>query len=257
MTGLLAILALGFVLGMRHATDPDHVIAVTTIVARHRSAKAAAVIGAVWGLGHTLTILVVGGGIILYRWVIPQRLGLSMELAVGLMLIVLGIANLKSVLWLFDRNRFEHSHAHAHGDYIHTHPHRHTPEVHPHAPDQTPLGWLDRSLAAVAVYQLARPLLVGVVHGLAGSAAVALLVVPAIGNPRWSILYLLVFGGGTMVGMALITAVISMPFAFGDRVSIRFAGGLRLASGLISVAFGCLLIYRIGVVQGLFAAPLQ
>ena len=83
MTSLLAILALGFFLGMRHATDPDHVIAISTIVARQRSARSAAVIGAVWGLGHTLTIMVVGGGIILLGWVIPARVGLSLELSVG------------------------------------------------------------------------------------------------------------------------------------------------------------------------------
>jgi high-affinity nickel-transport protein len=97
-TGLVAVAALGFFLGMRHATDADHVIAVTTIVARQRSTRSAALIGAVWGLGHTLTILVVGGGIILFGWVIPPRVGLSMEFSVGLMLIILGLMNLTGVL---------------------------------------------------------------------------------------------------------------------------------------------------------------
>src|SRR5690242_1122621 len=93
MTGILAILALGFMLGMRHATDPDHVVAVTTIVAGHRNVRSAALIGAAWGVGHTLTILLVGSGIILFKWVIPPRLGPGLELAVAIMLIVLGLAN--------------------------------------------------------------------------------------------------------------------------------------------------------------------
>jgi ABC-type nickel/cobalt efflux system permease component RcnA len=251
MTGLLAILALGFLLGMRHATDPDHVIAVTTIVARHRRAAGAAVIGAVWGLGHSLTILLVGGGIILFRWVMPGRVGLSMELAVGLMLIVLGIANLTGIFQLFNRNH-SHSHAHGHGDYVHTHPHSHDPEVHPHRPEQTPLGWLDRQFGGIGLYQLIRPLVVGIVHGLAGSAAVALLVLTTIGNAKWSLLYLLIFGVGTIVGMMLITAAITLPFAYGARLRGRFPGELRVASGLLSVAFGCFLVYQIGFVHGLF-----
>lgn len=260
MTGLLAVLALGFFLGMRHATDPDHVIAVTTIVARHRTARGAALIGAVWGVGHTLTILVVGGGIILFSWVIPGRLGLSMELAVGVMLIVLGIANLRDVLRLVRRSAATapeaasgqlHSHPHSHGDYVHSHAHGHEPESHPHQPEQTPVGWLDRHFGGLGLYQLVRPLVVGVVHGLAGSAAVALLVLATISNPKWAVLYLLIFGIGTIVGMMLITVAIALPFALSPRQS-RFAGRLRLASGLVSVAFGLLLTYQIGIVHGLF-----
>src|ERR1700674_3253399 len=101
MIGLFSIIALGFFLGMRHATDPDHVIAVTTIVARYRKISHAALIGAFWGVGHTLTILMVGSGIILFGWVIPTRIGLSMEFSVGLMLILLGILNLTGILqWI-------------------------------------------------------------------------------------------------------------------------------------------------------------
>src|SRR5215467_322570 len=98
MTTLLAITALGFLLGMRHATDPDHVIAVSTIVARQKSIARAAVIGGFWGVGDTLTILMVGVAIILFNVVIPPRLGLAMELGVGLMLILLGVLNLTGVL---------------------------------------------------------------------------------------------------------------------------------------------------------------
>ncbi len=260
MTNLLAILAVGFFLGMRHATDPDHVIAVTTIVARQRRAGSAAWLGALWGLGHTLTILVVGGGIILFRWVIPARVGLSMEFAVGLMLILLGIMNLSGFRRLFRERQSgaevdqgpAHSHAHGHGDYIHDHPHGHAPEVHPHDPARTPVGWLDSRLGGLGPYRWARPLVIGIVHGLAGSAAVALLVLATIPEPRWALFYLLLFGAGTIAGMMVITAVISLPFVYGGGRSARVGSLLRISTGLISLAFGLFLVYQIGIVHGLF-----
>ena len=147
MITLLSIIALGFFLGMRHATDPDHVIAVTTIVSRQRSIRHAALIGILWGMGHTITIFLVGSAIILFGVVIPARLGLTMELSVGLMLILLGVLNLTGfTTWITetftpdarnsgndsesDSHPHLHAHAHLHGDYIHTHPHRHEPGKH-------------------------------------------------------------------------------------------------------------------------------
>jgi high-affinity nickel permease len=245
VTGLLAILSLGFFLGMRHATDPDHVIAVTTIITRQRSIPGAAAIGAVWGLGHTLTILAVGSGIILGGWVIPPRLGLSMEWTVGLMLVLLGLLNLRGII---PTSHNVHAHAHEHGDYVHTHIHGHHPEAHSHAHDATPLGWLDRHFGALGAYRYVRPLVVGIVHGLAGSAAVALLVLTTIHDPGLAVFYLLIFGLGTIVGMMLMTMVISLPFGW---ISPR---GLRVASGAISLAFGLFIAYRIGIVDGLFTS---
>jgi high-affinity nickel permease len=265
MFSLFSIVALGFFLGMRHATDPDHVIAVTTIVSRHRTIKHAAVVGAFWGLGHTLTILAVGGGIILLGWVIPTRVGLSMEFSVGLMLILLGIMNLTGILQWISEIRSSapgspghiHSHPHTHGEYVHSHPHGHAPESHPHKPEETPLGWLDRRFGRIGFYQLARPLVVGIVHGLAGSAAIALLVLTTIQDPRWAVAYLLVFGVGTIAGMMLMTAAIAVPFTF---TNARFAGinrGLRLASGFLSLGFGLYLTYQMGIVNGIFSAHPQ
>ena len=270
MIGLLSIIALGFFLGMRHATDPDHVIAVTTIVSRYRKIGHAAMIGAFWGLGHTLTILLVGSGIIVFGWVIPTRVGLSMEFSVGLMLILLGVLNLTGIMQTIhnavsasraaeysahhDSPRAAHSHPHQHGDYIHTHPHTHEPEAHPHRPDQTPLGWFDRHFGQIGLYQIARPLVVGLVHGLAGSAAVALLVLTTIHNPKWAVLYLLVFGLGTIAGMMLVTGAMVLPFAYAGVRFARLNQGLRVASGLISVAFGLFLVYELGFVNGLFTS---
>jgi len=259
MVSLLSIIALGFFLGMRHATDPDHVIAVTTIVSRQRSIRRSALIGAFWGLGHTLTILLVGAAIIVFKLVIPPRLGLSMELSVALMLIILGMMNVVSFLRSAPGADLErrgtsastHSHAHSHGDYIHSHSHRHVPERHGHRPDQTPLAYLDRMFGGVGFYHYIRPLVVGIVHGLAGSAAVALLVLTTIRSSNWAIAYLLVFGIGTIAGMMLITMSIASTLHLFVR-SHRFSRGLAMASGLLSVAFGIFVAYQIGFVDGFF-----
>jgi high-affinity nickel-transport protein len=253
MTSLLTITVLGFFLGIRHAADADHVIAVTTIVSRHGTPLRAAVIGVLWGVGHSLTILVVGAGIVLLGWVIPPRVGLSLELSVGVMLIGLGALTLRAVM-REAKAAHTHSHAHAHGDYIHTHPHQHSPEVHPHLAEDTPLAKLDRWLGDLRPYELARPLVVGIVHGLAGSAAVALLVLAAIGTGAWAFAYLLLFGLGTIVGMTLITVGLAWPVMGAAPRFPSLPRRLRLASGLVSLLAGLAITYQIGVVDGLFGA---
>ena len=265
MITLLSIIALGFFLGMRHATDPDHVIAVTTIVSRQRSIRHAALIGILWGLGHTITIFLVGSAIILFGVVIPPKLGLTMELSVGLMLILLGVLNLTGFTrWITETftpqspdapgHPHLHSHAHTHqqGDFVHAHPHHHEPEKHGHAEDATPVGWMDRIFGQLGLYQAVRPLAVGLVHGLAGSAAVALLVLTTIRDPRWAIAYLLVFGLGTIAGMMLITAAIALPFKYSQSRFARLNRGLAVASGILSIAFGIFIVYQMGYVNGIF-----
>jgi high-affinity nickel-transport protein len=252
MVTLLAIICLGFFLGMRHATDADHVIAVTTIVSRERSIRAAAWIGVVWGLGHTLTVVAVGGAIVLFGLVIPPRLGMSLEFSVALMLIGLGVWNLKGLSRSIGLATHEHVHPHQHGDYVHAHRHSHHPEHHTHTEQATPQGWLDRRFGKWRLYPTVRPLIVGVVHGLAGSAAVALLVLPIIQNPLWAVAYLLVFGVGTIAGMMLITATIALPITYTVSRSATFHRRFGLVSGLVSIGFGLFMIYEIGFVQGLF-----
>ena len=262
MIGLLSILAVGFFLGMRHATDPDHVIAVTTIVSNQRNRARAALIGTFWGIGHTITIFVVGAGIILFNLTIPTRVGLSMELSVAVMLIILGLLNVAGFLRSMpvgtiqtdDGKKIVHSHPHSHGDYIHQHPHAHEPERHPHPPDRTPLAWIDRVLGKVSMYQYLRPFVIGVVHGLAGSAAVALLVLTTIRNVRWAIAYLLIFGVGTIAGMMLITMSLASAFKFVGKTHQKFSRRLALASGLLSLGFGLFVAYQICIVDGLFTA---
>jgi high-affinity nickel permease len=251
MVSLLSIIALGFFLGMRHATDPDHVIAVTTIVTRQRSISRSAWIGAFWGLGHTLTILLVGSGIILFNLLIPPRLGLSMELSVGLMLIILGVVNVVS----FYRSVSDLAANDSAAATGHSHSHEPTsvPDSHTHTSTHKPLEYMDRVLGRLGVYQYLRPLIVGIVHGLAGSAAVALLVLTTIRDPRWAVAYLVVFGIGTIAGMMLITMSLASAIHWIGR-NRRFSRGLALASGLLSVGFGLLVAYQVGVANGLFTA---
>ena len=256
MTTLLAIVLLGFFLGMRHATDPDHVVAVTTIVSRERTLLHAALIGAFWGLGHTFTILVVGSGIILFKLTIPPRLGLSMELSVGFMLILLGVLNLtglmrRAIEWITIRRLGTRAHSHMIFGrlMVHTHDEDGEPVF---VGSQSILGWAPQGWKKIGLFHVLRPLMVGIVHGLAGSAAVALLVLTAIYRPSWAVGYLLVFGLGTIAGMMLITAAIALPFAYSLRHFVRLNRGLAMASGLLSVCFGLFLCYHIGVVDGLF-----
>jgi ABC-type nickel/cobalt efflux system permease component RcnA len=266
MVNLLAAVGLGFVLGMRHATDPDHVIAVSTIVSRQRSIRQAGVIGALWGVGHTITIFCVGAAIILFNVVIPPRLGLTMELAVGLMLILLGILNLTGVMQrVTHRYTPQHSHAQpdpaqlSHDGVVHEHIHGHSPETHLHLdPDLEaggkPQGFFQNLLRRLGLYQFLRPLAVGLVHGLAGSAAVALLVLAEIRDPRWAIAYLLIFGVGTIAGMMLITMMIGAPFAYTRKRFAPFNRGLGVASGLLSLGFGLFITLQIAITDGLFAS---
>ncbi len=196
---------LGALLGLRHATDADHVVAVTTIVARERSLMRAARVGAIWGVGHTLTLLLLGGAIVAFRLVIPPRLGLGLEFGVAIMLIALGFSNI--------RQRDE---------------------------DRPP--------------KLSRPLLVGIVHGLAGSAAVALLVLATIREPLAAAFYLLMFGLGTIIGMMIVTMLLAAPALWATGRLANMQTGVRLAAGALSVVFGMLLARELIVDGGLFSA---
>ena len=266
MTGaalnVVSFLFLGFILGMRHATDADHVVAIATIVSRERSMAGSALIGAAWGVGHTITVMAVGTAIIVFGVVIPPRLGMSMEFAVGVMLVVLGVLTLTGMGRVAraahgharlpgGQERDLHDHLHTHGDYLHRHQHGHGPGAHGHAEEHTPLGRLDRSgLGRISFYSWLRPFVVGLVHGLAGSAAVALMILSIIREPVAALGYLLLFGLGTIVGMMLITLILSAPFAFTAVNLPKFNWRLRVASGLVSCFFGVVLIYGIGFAEG-------
>ncbi|HEX3989516.1 MAG TPA: high-affinity nickel-transport family protein [Verrucomicrobiae bacterium] len=233
MLTLVSVICLGFVLGMRHATDADHVIAVSTIVTRQRNMRGAVFVGALWGLGHTLTLLAVGGCIVLFGLVISPRLGMSMEFSVGLMLILLGAWNL-NVFGKWRRSRELNVLR------------QNTPERESEA-----VSRLDSRFGTMPFYQALRPFAVGTVHGLAGSAAVALMVLPMIHDAYWALGYLLVFGVGTIAGMMAITAAIAWPFSHAAARSAVTHRRLGWAAGFASLCFGLFMVYHIGITQGL------
>ena len=252
MAELLSLAGFGFLLGMRHATDADHVIAVTTILTRSRRFVHSTLIGGLWGLGHTITVLVVGTLIIVFNVVIPPPVGLAMEFAVAMMLILLGVLNLTGAMrWLTERltppapmHGHDHAHLHAHLEGGDPHPHDHA-HLHGHGTDPG-------LLATFGWYQLLRPLAVGLVHGLAGSAAVALLVLATIHDTGSALVYLLIFCAGVAAGMAILTTLIGLPFMVSRTRSERINRWLTIGSGVLSLAFGIYLAYQIGIVDGLF-----
>lgn len=245
---LLSVLVLGFVLGMRHATDADHVVAISTIVSRERRIASAAWIGALWGAGHTLTIFGVGVGIIVFTLVIPPRVGLSMEFSVGLMLVLLGWLNLRG----FSRVSETHPQAPA-SQQSGLHPHGDV-GAHRHPLAETTVGAMDSWLGRWTLYQWLRPLLIGLVHGLAGSAAVSLLVLTTLHNTRWALAYLLIFGGGTIAGMMVITIAMASALHIAGSRSAWIHRRLSVVTGLLSVAFGLFIVYQMGFAHGLFTS---
>jgi high-affinity nickel-transport protein len=262
MPQLIALAGFGFLLGMRHATDADHVIAVTTILNRSRRFVHTTLIGALWGLGHTITVVIVGVLIIGFNVVIPPPVGLAMEFAVALMLIALGLLNLtggmRAITERFTPPAPIHGHAHGHshahdGAEVHAHEHAH---LHGHGTDPH-LGGPAGLVATFGWYQLLRPVGVGLVHGLAGSAAVALLVLATIQDTGAAIAYLVVFCLGVAAGMAVLTTVIGLPFWIARARSEQINRWLTIGSGVLSLAFGLYLGYQIGFVDGLFTGDFR
>ena len=221
---LLAAFGTSLLGGMRHATDPDHVVAVTAIVARERSVLRAAAVGAQWGLGHTATILLVGALIVGFKLTISPRVGLSMELAVAAMLVTLGVLNLVNA-------RPVRAHAHA----------------------ATSDAGADAPAPALPARTLP-PFVVGTVHGLAGSAAATLFVTSLIPDPLWALGALAIFGLATVLGMTLVTVALAVPSAYAASRVASLQRGIRLASGVASIAFGLWLAHQIGFEDGLFTA---
>lgn len=232
MDGMLAtVLGVGFVLGLRHALDPDHVVAVTTLASDRSGMRRTSLVGAFWGLGHAVSLGVAGGAILALRLRVPPAISNGLEAVVGVMLVALGAVALRRALrWRV------HAHPHAHDGRTHVHFHAHAPEqarAHGAAPAHRHPHLLRGGL---------RPFLVGLVHGLAGSAGLALLAVGAAPTLSAGIGYLVVFGIGSIAGMLLLSALMSLPLAY---VEARYAAvhrGVQIAAGLVSVAFGVWLV---------------
>ena len=222
----------GFLLGVKHALDADHIVAVTTIVSRSSSIFRSVLVGLNWGIGHTLTLFAVGFGVLVFKLTIPDRLALSMEFIVGVVLVLLGIPLIRQLV-----RGSTHIHVHQHGDLRHLHSHAHHDEIpdhnHPH---------------------LRRPLLIGIMHGLAGSGALTLLVLSTVSSVVQGLLFLLLFGIGSILGMLLFSGLIALPFRLTTGLSLRLNLWVQGSAGLISVAFGLFIIWQTGFVGGLFVS---
>ena len=238
--GLMAALVLGIALGFRHALDPDHVVAVSTIVSKYRNPMRSFWVGISWGLGHTTTLLLIGIVIIALRLTIPDRLALFLEFSVGIMLVGLGL----QVIYNF-RKKGVHQHLHNHEEAAHHHFHSHVQDLG-HAPKH------HRVLGVGKPFLRKKSYLVGAVHGVAGSAALTLLVLTSIESALTGMVYILLFGLGSVLSMGVMTIFISFPFVFSANRLPSLNKSIQLGVGMLSVLFGGFLMYEIGFVDGLF-----
>ena len=224
---VVTVAGVGFVLGLRHALDPDHVVAVTTLASQKTGARRTSLVGAFWGLGHALSLGVVGGAILALRLKVPPAASHALEAVVAVMLVLLGTLALRRALrWRL------HAHPHQHDGTTHVHFH-----AHPRAETQSHLhrhpfqGGL-------------RPFLVGLVHGLAGSAGLALLALTAAPTLGAGLLYLAIFGVGSIAGMLLLSALMSVPLAYVEARYASLHRAVQVAAGAVSVAFGLYLLWQ-------------
>ena len=238
--GLLAALVLGILLGSKHSLDPDHVVAVSTIVSEYKNPLRSFWVGISWGLGHTTTLLIIGIAIIALRLTIPERMALLFEFAVGVMLVGLGI----QVIYSF-RKKKVHQHAHGHEEEAHHHFHSHSKSPE-HVPEHHNTHGIGKPFLRRKSY------LIGLVHGVAGSAALGLLVLASIESPIAGLAYILLFGLGSVLSMGIMTVIIGLPFAISADRLPNLNRTIQFAVGSLSILFGGFLMYQIGFVDGLF-----
>lgn len=241
--GLLAALALGVVLGLRHSLDPDHVVAVSTIVSEFKNPLRSFWVGVSWGLGHTTTLFLIGIVIIALRLTIPDRLALLLEFFVGIMLVGLGA---QVVYGFLKKKVHQHSHGHEEEDHLHFHSHAQAqektqPEKFEHHND-TGVG---------KPFLRKKSYLVGLVHGVAGSAALTLLVLASIESALVGLVYIVLFGLGSILAMGVMTIFISFPFVYSANRLPNLNRIIQFGVGSLSILFGLFLMYEIGFKDGL------
>lgn len=233
---MLSVLTLGLLIGMRHALEADHVAAVASLATRSGSMRETARLGIAWGMGHTVTLFVIGTSVLLMDGIIPEALSNGLELVVGIMLLFLGLDVLRRLI----RDGI-HFHIHQHNGERHVHAHGHAAPVihdmdaHRHGHRQS-IPW--------------RALFVGLVHGMAGSAALILLTLSTIHSLVQGILYIALFGLGSILGMALLSVVIALPLRFAAHRASWFYQGLSASIGVCTVILGAMVIWQRGFAQG-------
>lgn len=225
---VLAVLSIGLIFGLKHAMEVDHVVAVSTIVSQHKNVFHSALVGALWGAGHTVSLLVIAAIVLTLRIAIPETVSGWLEFGVALMIIGLGL----SALWRALRKSGEvHVHQHSHDGLSHTHVHfhetetRHQPAAHAHHSHVVSrIGW--------------KPVVIGMVHGLAGSGALTLLVLTQVSSSFVGFLYVATFGLGSIVGMLLMSGIIGLPFALASKKLTHVHQGIQTVAAVFSICFG-------------------
>jgi high-affinity nickel permease len=224
---LITLLGLGLLLGLKHALDADHVVAVSTIVSQTGSLKKSSFYGVIWGLGHTVTLLIAGGIILGFKLAMPDKMALGFEFLVGIVLVILGLDVIRRMI-----KEKIHVHAHDHSGISHTHFHSHGKRTtHSHAH---------------------KSFIVGMVHGLAGSAALTLLVLSTVKSVFQGLMYILVFGAGSIAGMFIVSTIIGLPFVLAAKFE-KMHTLIGFLAGTISIVLGIMIMYEIGYTQKLFS----
>lgn len=227
---MLSLLFIGFLIGMRHALEADHVAAVATLATTTNSLKSAVKHGAVWGVGHTLALFAFGSTVILTDSIMPETMALGLEFAVGVMLVGLGIEVIRKML-----KEKVHFHTHKHDNnkqHFHAHKHehkiQHSADKHQHEHNN--------------VFPR-KALFVGLMHGMAGSAALILLTLQTVSSPLTGLLYMLLFGIGSIIGMAALSVVIAIPLRHSATGLTWLNNGLQMIIGIATIALGSTLVY--------------
>ncbi|MBS4214616.1 urease accessory protein UreH domain-containing protein [Neobacillus rhizophilus] len=235
--GFLSVLALGFVLGIKHAIEPDHVIAVSTIASQSKKLLRSSLAGVFWGIGHTATLFIIGIIIILMKGEIPEKWVMSLEFLVGIMLVYLGVSTVLSF-----KNIHLHQHNHDEEEHKHVHSHNFSGK-HEHKHKHKNVSYL-------------KSMVIGLIHGLAGSGAMVLLTMSTVNSVWEAAIYILIFGVGTIIGMLFFTTIIGIPFVFSSK-KVGLNKSLTQITGLISILFGIFYMYNLGVTEGLFKLWIQ
>lgn len=231
----VAVLGFGFLIGLKHATEADHLAAVSTIVAERRSVWSSALIGGFWGLGHTISLFAAGVFVLLLDFQISEATERNLELGVGIMLTLLGLNVLRKLV----QGGMLHFHTHEHGGHVHAHPH-----LHEHSQS-------DEAATHHNFRFNTRAVLIGMVHGLAGSGALMLLVIPTIDSKLIGMLYVTIFGIGSIGGMMLMSFLVGLPFHLTASKFNVLNRILQAGAGCVSVILGLWIVYEKGFSTGI------
>ncbi|HRH46158.1 MAG TPA: hypothetical protein PKY82_31230 [Pyrinomonadaceae bacterium] len=235
-TSTFAVLAIGFFIGLKHATEADHLAAVSTIVSERKSLWSSAIVGGLWGLGHTISLVLAGIFVLLLNFEISDKTANILEFCVGIMLLFLGLNVFRKLI----KGGNLHFHAHEHGTREHVHPHIHEQNK------------IDEKNSHHGFKFNPKALLIGMVHGLAGSAAMMLIYLETIKTVSLKLLYIIIFGIGSIGGMMLMSFLVGLPFHLTASRFNRFNNLLQGAAGLVSIVIGLMIIYEKGITEGLF-----